>query len=205
MICCQRIFCGLLNSERSNANPSDYSLWPHDKRKLIDDLWALSLSKLSIIQPYEAKATKLARLSGRNLEPWLAILAIAAWLDNNNGTSGLFERLEKVSYRYQRERQRLESNSATALLIHALYQCVGRDISDTYDTSTGETEWFLPTSRITEALKQIVEHNEANIDVDTITSNSVGVHLSTMRFASRRTSSTRGWVITMDKLQHWAL
>jgi hypothetical protein len=191
------------NPMRSNANPSDYGLWPHDRRKLIDDLWALSLSQLPIMSPYEAKVSKLAHLSGRNLEPWLAMLAIAAWLDDN-GISGMFERIEKVSYRYQRERQQLESDSITALLVRALYRCIGRDISDTYDTSTGESSWFLPTATIFEALMEIAEQTEANIDVDSITTIHVGILLGSMRFESKRTSNARGWVITWDLLQHWA-
>jgi hypothetical protein len=191
------------NPHKANANPSDYGLWPHDRRKLVDDLWALSLSQLPIMSSYETKAIKLARLSGRDLEPWLALLAVAAWL-TDRGLAGLWERIEKVSYKYQKERQHLESDSMTALVVRALYRCVDRDIGDTYDASTGEREWFLRTADVARAVRRIAQESEVNINVVSITPVSVGLELGTMRFRRKRTSTTRGWLITWDELQHWA-
>jgi hypothetical protein len=191
------------NPQKNNANPSDYSLWPHDRRKLIDDLWTLSLSYLRELKLYERIATKRASLSGRDLEPWQALLAVAAWLDDR-GVSGLWDRIEKVSYKYQKERQHLESDSMTTLLVRALYRCVGRDIGDTYDASTGESPWFLLTADVARIVKEIAQEDEANIDIANITSISVGLELGIMRFRRKRTSSTRGWLITWDELQHWA-
>ena len=78
---------------RANADPLEYKLWPHDRRQLLDDLWALALAHLAELSRYEAQVNERARLTGRALEPWRAILAVAAWLDDN-GAAGLFERLE---------------------------------------------------------------------------------------------------------------
>jgi hypothetical protein len=192
------------NPQWANANPSDYSLWPHDKQKLVDDLWVLGLSHLAEVHQYERKVSKFARLSGRDLDTWLAVLAVAMWLEEK-GVKDLFARLDKVSQKYQKERQHLESDSMTALVVRALYQCIGRDIGDTYDASTGESAWFLSTAQITGAIKRIAAHTEANIDVGTITNVSVGLELGRMRFEQKRTSNTRGWLISWDELEHWAI
>ena len=59
------------------ADPLDYQAWPHDHRQLIDDLWALALAHLPTLHEYERAVNEKARLAGRTLEPWRAILAVA--------------------------------------------------------------------------------------------------------------------------------
>ncbi len=49
---------------RGNADPLQYGLWPHDRRTLLDDLWALGLSRLPELQGYEERVNGLARLQG---------------------------------------------------------------------------------------------------------------------------------------------
>ena len=66
---------------RANADPLDHDAWPHDRRQLIDDLWALSLAHLPELRSYERSVNRRARLAGRTLEPWRAILAVALWID----------------------------------------------------------------------------------------------------------------------------
>ena len=75
--------------DKGNADPLDYSLWPHDRRALLDDLWALALAHLPEIGAYEAGACAGSRLQGRNLEPWRALLTVAAWLEAQ-GAAGLY-------------------------------------------------------------------------------------------------------------------
>jgi len=62
---------------RANADPLDDKAWPHDCRQLIDDLWALTLAHLPELREYERAVSQKARLAGRSLEPWGAILAVA--------------------------------------------------------------------------------------------------------------------------------
>ena len=76
---------------RANADPLDDQAWPHDRRQLIDDLWALSLAHLPHLREYERAASQKARLAGRTLEPWRAILAIALWIDDHD-THGILRR-----------------------------------------------------------------------------------------------------------------
>jgi hypothetical protein len=81
-----------------------------------------------------------ARLNGRNLEPWRAILAVAARLDAQNTSGelqhverdeengetaerqGLFDRLERLPMAYQYERSDLEAQNPVRLLSKALGQ-----------------------------------------------------------------------------------
>ena len=68
--------------------------------------------------PTRRRSNDAAQLTGRNLEPWRAILAVALWLDDH-GTAGLFERLDALSVAYQTERTDLEIGDLTALVIRA--------------------------------------------------------------------------------------
>jgi Domain of unknown function (DUF3854) len=81
-----------IDEDRAKADPLDHELWPHDHTALIDDLWALALAHLPMIKQYDGKAAQQARLNGRDLEPWRAILAVAAWLDSHD-TAGELQRV----------------------------------------------------------------------------------------------------------------
>ena len=78
-----------IDDYRAKAEPLDHELWPYDRTALIDDLWALALANLATLRKYDAKAAQDARLSGRELEPWRAVLAVAAWLDSHDDAGKL--------------------------------------------------------------------------------------------------------------------
>ncbi len=140
---------------RANAEPFDFALWPHDRRRLVDHLWALAVTSLPGFAAggYETRAAQQARLSGRELEPWRALLAVALWLDEQDKEGslrrplspegalaapksgwttpvetrlGLFDRLEHLSWRYQEERRQLESDDLTRLVVRGLCRCAIR-------------------------------------------------------------------------------
>jgi hypothetical protein len=93
------------NRDRANADPLDYDLWPYDRQTLLDNLWSVALANLTDLGAYEAKVNRTASLTGRNLDPWRAALAIAAWLQDK-GVSGVYDRLSRLSVHYQSERQK---------------------------------------------------------------------------------------------------
>ena len=93
-----------------------------DRSELIDDLWALALRHLKELREYDRKVPELASLSGRNLEPWRALLAVALWLQDK-GASRLFEKLDGLSQTYQKGRAELETPDLTSLVIQALCHC----------------------------------------------------------------------------------
>ena len=136
---------------RANADPLEYSLWPHERDKLLNDLWALALAHLNELSAHEAKVNREADLTGRNLEPWKAILAVASFL-TDRGVTGLWDRVAKLSRDYQGERQGFESGDLTALVVRALCACLGSDVSDVNDVSDvmskDERPEFLQTGKV---------------------------------------------------------
>ncbi len=127
----------------ANADPLDPEAWPHDRRQLLDDLWALALACLPQLRCYEKAVNEKAHLFGRDLEPWRALLAVALWLDTLDtagtlhrpldpawpsipgmpSTTGLWDRLHALSSRYQQEKRDLEAGNITYLVVLALCAC----------------------------------------------------------------------------------
>lgn len=184
---------------RANADPLDYKLWPHDRRALTNDLWALSLSHLPELSSYEAKVNDSAALTGRMLEPWRALLAIAKWLDEN-GVSGLWKRMDALSLDYQKERIDFESSDLTKLVILALVKLTISSISSV--SSVGSVHsggskkcWTLETKGITEAAKTVVAEEELDIDPERVTGRRIGRVLGRLRFEKDPNTKKRAWLI----------
>jgi hypothetical protein len=108
------------DQKRTKANVLDRVQWPCDRRRLVDDLWALGLANLRDLPEHDRQAAALATQAGRNFEPWRAILAVAHWLQERHGVEGLFTRLEKLSVDYQKERAEFEEGDRTRVLFRAL-------------------------------------------------------------------------------------
>jgi len=187
---------------RANADPLEYSLWPHDRRTLIDNLWALALLNLAKLSQYEARINEGATLTGRDLEPWRGLLTVALWLEDC-GVTGLYSRLESLSTGYQKERQQLESGDLTALVIRALCRCLGCDVvtfcdpCDVSEEITNEKE-FIRTGDIEAAAKVIAEADELDIDMEKIGSRQIGRILSKLRFEKGNEGGThkKGWKVS---------
>ena len=111
--------------ERANADALDFRLWPHDRRTVVDALWALALAHLPKLPAYEARVNEAASLVGRNLEPWRAILAVALWLEEQ-GVTGLFQRMNRLSVTYQGERAGLEPQNRQAVVLAALWELLAQ-------------------------------------------------------------------------------
>ena len=164
--------------QRANSDPLDYSLWPHDRRELVDDLWALGLAHLSELVKYEGAVSGGARLSGRALQPWKAILAVAAWLDDK-GVKGLFNRIEKLSWSYQEERTTLELTDLTTLVVRSLCHCANSAKCAINNVKPENMKIMAKTDEVTRYARQIAEAEDA--DPDWITNKRVGRVLSQLR------------------------
>jgi hypothetical protein len=164
------------DSKRSKAVPTDYATWPCDRQRLVDDLWAAGLAYLAGLREYYDRAAAKARLSGRDLEPWRGILAVALWLDEAHGVPGLFDEMNNLSVAYQEERGDLESGDPTRVAIKALREMV--------QGQPGPTLKFSPKGLAEEMNRIAVEEDLAEDDNDKPYTNprKVGWMLKRLRF-----------------------
>lgn len=188
-----------IDRTKANADPLDYKLWPHDRRKLIDDCWALGVVHLPELPRYETLVNDQASLSGRALEPWRALLAVAKWFDDN-GETGLWERVERLSQDYQKERPGIESSDLTRLVIQALLRCCGTSISSVLSMASIKNKdstpcWTLKTKDVTEAAKVVASGEELDLDPERITSRRIGRSLGRLRLDKEPDTSKRAWLI----------
>jgi hypothetical protein len=190
--------------ERANADPLDDTLWPYDRRQLVDDLWSLALAHLSELSEYDRRVGQEATLAGRNLEPWRALLSVAMWLDEN-GVKGLWLRMDDLSERYQSERQTLESSDLTALVIRALWKCSDDSVPlvPSVPSNSENTPAFVTTAKVTETVKEIAIEIEADVDVEKLTSRTIGRVLSKLRLSRVRPEGCkgRGWKIIRTDIE----
>ena len=194
---------------RANADPLERKLWPHDRRQLIDDLWRLALVHLPVVKLYEAMVNQEARLTGRNLEPWRAILAIARWLDDE-GCSGLWERLEQLSWTYQTERPQLETDDFPTLVLRALLQlcanCARCASCANHMEYAGQAHWLFSASQLVDLVFELAAE-ELMLTLDKQTTVKIGLTLRKMRLKKPPRSGGKGnrhWLVTLDELNRWA-
>ncbi|MBA4376288.1 MAG: hypothetical protein C0401_08980 [Anaerolinea sp.] len=209
--------------DKANFDPLDYALWPYDHKTLQDELWAIGLANLPVLHDYENKVAQTARLRGRNLQPWKAILSIAAWLDDADQNhsllrsfvqgkdqvviGGLWRRLEEMSWRYQQDEiGDLQSSDLTLLVLQGMCKLAAAksDIKDNSDVAT--STWVFSTSQISEAAQTVAENTEADVDKESITSRKVGRLLGKLRLRKAREAGkgTRQWQINLTELERWA-
>lgn len=191
---------------KANADPLDYKLWLHDRRKLVDDLWALGLAHLPELPHYEALVNDKATLAGRTLEPWRALLAVALWLDEA-GVNGLFARMEKLSQDYQKERSDMESNDLTALVIRALCRVAVTTVVTVTAINNGHSQqWTCKTKDLVDIAKGIITESELDLDPERIHSRRIGRVLAKLRFkqeARAKGQADRQWLVSITDLKRW--
>lgn len=195
---------------RANADPLEMALWPHDKRSLIDDLWCLALTNLAEMKKYEAVVNQDARLTGRSLEPWRAVLALARWLDEQ-GCTGLWQRLEGLSWTYQTERPQLETDDFTTLVIRSLVDfcanCARCANCANHMEHADDSHWLVCASQLAESLLEIAGEGDLLISLDQQLSRKIGMTLRKMRLKKPPRSGGRGsryWLITLNELKRWS-
>lgn len=107
---------------------------------------------------YERRVNADAGLTGRNLEPWRALLAIALWLDEK-GVAGLWQRMEQLSRDYQTERTELEFGNFTVLVINALCHLAISAIS-----AISREGLVFNTAQLAEVAAQLEDESFVNIE-----------------------------------------
>lgn len=165
------------------------------------------------------------------MQPWKAVLAVAAWLDsvdtekrlkyglsrdasgfeNPEKQDGLWGRMEALSWRYhQEEGKEIQSGDLTTLLIQSLCKLADSRFSDNSDmkdnNDISNIRFTFTTQQICEATVNFAENSEADVDKESISSRRIGRLLGKLRFQKSRESGkgTRQWVVTLKELSHWA-
>jgi hypothetical protein len=183
---------------RANSDVLEYSLWPHDRRTLIDSLWALALSCIRELPSYERRVNERAKLLGRDLEPWRAILAVAVWLEDK-GMKDLYKRMEAISINYQEERQSLRSGDLTTLVIRALCHCASQ--AGCAGKSSG---WVFTSEDIKSEVLNVADEIESAINRESITTIRVGRVISKLRLPESPRPGGKGrrrWKVTLHDLR----
>jgi hypothetical protein len=187
------------DSYRAKANCLDPEDWPCERRRLVDDLWALGLAHLTEIPAHDREAAAAAHLAGRTLDPWRPILAVAHWLQERHEIEGLFDRLEALSMSYQVERAETEAEDRTRVLFRALLQLTEGERRD-------RSVPFLP-GRVSEVMNEIARsENLTDGDRPFTTPRRVGWLLKRCRFRRSRDRSDKGkpWEATRAEIEQAA-
>jgi hypothetical protein len=190
--------------ERANADPLDFVAWPHDRQALVDDLWGLALANLAALPAYDAQAAAQARLSGRALQPWRAVLAVGLWLEHH-GLSGLHDRLERLALAYQSERRELEADDLTTLVVRAIIalcqQAASRAIGP-----TPPDKFHIRMAELVPVVQALANH--LSLAGGSITAHRLGFLLAKLRVShGPRLNGNQGrqWLVTRDDLERWSL
>lgn len=151
---------------------------------------------------YERVVNERSRLTGRNLEPWRALLSVAAWLDDR-GVYGLWDRISSLSEAYQRERRDIEREDLPALIVRALLRLTQGRAADVCDA--GDTEaWSVKILDLTEEVRSVAEERDPYPDLDALTPRRVGRLMGGMRFRKDPERSRTNWLVTAGELARWA-
>jgi hypothetical protein len=163
--------------EKANSDPYDYDKWPHERRALVDDLWALALASQAEMIQLDKWIGENAKLSGRPLQPWRAILAISRWLETR-GVAGIFGRMEALSLAYQNERPELETPDTTRILLEALCEHAVGAISAKRATK----HFKVAVSELKETSQRLIREGDIGLDSDSMDARRIGRLLSRLRF-----------------------
>lgn len=206
------------DKRKGDANISDETCWTRSPNEIRQDLWLIALANLSEMRDIDRKAARRAALTGRNLEAWRGVLAVALLLDDNddrgklqrevgNAPTTLFERMNRLSLDYQTERHDIETSDLTILVLRAIAALIVGSADEKIDLnilrSLGHV-WTLQTKSITERAQRIVEDEELDFDVEFVNSKRIGRILSKLRLPKERQGGTgkRGWQICLSDFEN---
>ena len=186
------------DKEKIDRDVLDHQVWPCDRRRLVDDLWALGLQNLPKLRQYDVEAARKSRLSGRNLEPWRGVLAVGLWLEKEHGVEGLSGRLSELSVRYQEERQDIETADLTRLIVQQLTSLARQ--------TEGERMEF-ETRQVTTLVNEFARQNDLCQESDKFTSGvKVGRRLERLRLRrGERRNNRRSWIATRGEIEGLAV
>jgi hypothetical protein len=156
----------------------------------------MGLAYLHEMPECDAQAAQHARLFGRDLEPWRAILAVAWWLEVKHGVDGLYGRLEALSMVYQKERSELEDSDPIRVAIRAFRSMARAHQHDPHQ------EFEFATSELAEFMNNFASARHL-VEEDKKFTNPrrVGWLLKRLRFRKAPNKRTKQWKTNVPELQ----
>jgi hypothetical protein len=184
---------------RAKANCLDLEAWPCDRRRLVDDCWALALANLAELPRHDREAAGKAEMAGRTLDPWRCILGVAHWLQTQHNAAGLFDRMLKLSTDYQsQERADYEDSDRVRVLFRVLLELcnesAGENACDTVLISPGQ---------VSERMQEIAKTEDlAEPDKPFTSARKVGYLLKRQRFKrGERSAKGKAWEATRKEIE----
>jgi hypothetical protein len=146
------------------------------------------------------------------LQPWRALLAVAAWLDSE-GVPGLWQRMEALSVSYQNERPDLETSDLTLLVIRALLEFATSanlaNFANLANLRLDAAFWDFTSAQIAERAGELIKVGESWIDPeDKHFSKRVGMLLHKLRIDKPTRPTGRGpriWRVSLGNLKRLAV
>ncbi|MCC7360754.1 MAG: hypothetical protein IT317_14830, partial [Anaerolineales bacterium] len=116
---------------RCRAHPHLPAAWPVAPRALLDDLWALALSRLPQLPAHLAATAARADLVSAYFETWHPLLAVADWL-TTHGLPGLYARLHALATAYPARVAEIAPQAVdrTVLVLHAIYGYLAHAVAE---------------------------------------------------------------------------
>jgi hypothetical protein len=214
------------NKQKADADVADESCWITNPNELRQDLWLLALANLTKVKPFDRLAANKASLHGRLLDMWRGSLVVALWLDemdkagslkraNENGEiETLFERLNRLSLNYQKQRADLEKVDFTRTALRAAARCILGDSNEPFalsDFCAIGRHWKILTADIAARAKKIIEDEEIEVDFTAKDEKDfedklrkrIGREMKKLRFISGRQGGTgkAGWLVQISDLE----
>jgi hypothetical protein len=168
------------DSAKGNCDPADRDRWPHDQRRLTDDLWAWALAALPRAKALWAELEDEADVVGRDYQPWRPVLLVARLVEESlrpespaaeAALRGLERRLRTLMAGQREAQAELLPPDRTVLVLRALATMTGARLTDGTDGTYTKIEgvWRLPVAEITERTQAQARCAGAD-DVEWITS-----------------------------------
>lgn len=187
------------NKKKGDSDPLDFDLWPISPDEIRSAAWQIALKHLAEMQFFERTAKARASLTGRDLEAWTGVLAVAAFIDSKNDGFGLFDRMNSLSLSYQRSRPELEAADLTRLILRSIVYCIHAEAVEPFDLNEvmadNQREWRVTTAEITAKAHELISNEELDFDKETTTSRQVGTVVGKLRIPKKSNGKKRGWRI----------
>ncbi len=194
------------DSTKAGLDPSGPESWPQGvvRRELVDSLWLTGLKHMPAVRECYRRVPERVNVTGRDLEPWRGVLAVALWLEECHQAEGLFGVITGLMRTYIRERSDIVEDPCTVVLVKAL--CRIRHIGENRNKTGKEDVLVFMPGNVADIMCNIAIAEDIPYEGDHYVSvQRVGVMLKQQRFKRGVRSATgRCWMASVNRLEQLA-